>query len=82
MISQTTKIPESITTLLILSKSYIDEKQNISVMTGADPSDLPLNNQLMNDEFLGIMAYQCLDSILRQCDKGSVAVTPEYSVIL
>ena len=70
-ISDTTKLPECITALMLLSNSAIDDTQRISVMAAAAPSDQHLNGQSTNDQFLSAITYQSVASVVKQCDKSS-----------
>ena len=55
--SQITKLPEYIISLMLLSNSAIDDNQRASVMATAAPSNPALNNQLSNDLLLGSITY-------------------------
>ena len=68
-ISATTRLPECITALMLLSNSAIDDSQRVSVMAAAAPSDESLNSQSSNDAFLSSITYQSVSSVIKQCDK-------------
>lgn len=70
--STTTKLPECITALMLLSNSAINDAQRVSVMAAAAPSDENLNSQSSNDEFLSAFTYQSVSSVIKQCDKTSL----------
>lgn len=72
-ISTTTKLPECITALMLLSNSAIDDTQRVSVLAAAAPSDDNLNAQSTNDQFLSAITYQSVSSVIRQCDQSSAA---------
>lgn len=67
-ISQTTKLPECLTALMLLSNSNIDDAQRVSVLASASSSDSELNAQSTNDEFLNAITYQSVASVIKQCD--------------
>ena len=76
-LSQTTKLPECIIALMLLSNSAIDDNQRVSVMAAAAPSDSNLYNQSTNYQFLGVITYQSVASVIRQCDKANLPRTTE-----
>lgn len=72
-ISTTTKLPESITALMLLSGSASDDSQRISVLAAAASSNDHLNSQSTNDHCSTTITYQSVSSIIKQCDKLSSA---------
>lgn len=72
-ISTTTKLPECITALMLLSNSAIDDSQRVSVLAAAAPSGDSLDAQSTNDQFLSAITYQSVSSVIKQCDKSPSA---------
>ena len=70
-ISSTSKLPECITALMLLSNSAIEDSQRVSVMAAAAPSNQNLSSNSSNDEFLSAITYQSVSSVINQCDKSS-----------
>lgn len=70
-ISNTTKLPEFITALMLLSNSGCDDSQRVTVLAAASPSNSNLTPQSTNDEFLKAVTYPSVASVIKQCDKSS-----------
>ena len=69
--SSTTKIPECITALMLLSNSAIYDLQRVSVMAAATTSNENLTSDSTNYEFLGAFTYQSVSLVIKQCDTSS-----------
>lgn len=67
-ISATTKPPECLTALMLLSNLSIEDAQLVSVMAAASPSEADLGNQSTNDQFLAAVTYNSVASIIKKCD--------------
>lgn len=78
-ISDTTKLPECITALMLLSNSAINDVQRVSVMAAAAPSASNLNAQSSNDQFLAAVTYTFVSSVIKQCDKAAHSNTGQAS---
>lgn len=68
-ITKTTKFPECIAALMLLSSFAINDSQRVSVMAAAASSDENLTSQSSNDQFLSSIIYQPIPSVIKQCDK-------------
>lgn len=68
-ITKTTKLPECIAALMLLSSFAINDSQRVSVMAGAASSDENLTSQSSNDQFLSSITHQPIPSVIKQCDK-------------
>lgn len=73
-ISTTTKLPQCITSLLLLSNANIDHSQRVSALSSAAPSGVVFTDQAQNDEFLEVVTYHQVSSIVRQCIKANSTV--------
>ena len=80
-ISKTTKSPECITALMLMSDSLIDDTQRVSVMAAAAPASANINGISTNYEFLAAITYSTVTSVIKECDKSSSS-TDEHLVIV
>lgn len=69
-IATTTKLPECITALMLMSNSSIDDAQRVSVMVAAALSAASLNAESTNDQYLRAVTYNAVASVIKQCDKS------------
>ena len=65
--SETSKIPASLTALMLLANSKVDSGQRISVLAAAAPSSD--SNAKTTDDYLKEISYDSVASVLRQCDR-------------
>lgn len=72
-ISETTRLPEYITALMVLLSSAIEDSQRLSIIAAASPNDDNLSAQSSNDEFLCSITYQSVASIIEQCYKSTIS---------
>lgn len=70
-LSKTTKLPQCITALMLLSNAAIDHSQRISALAAAAPSGTTFTELSRNDDFLSEETYRQLASVVKQCEKGS-----------
>ena len=63
-LSDTTKLPQYITALMLLSNAGIEHSQRVSVLAAAAPSNVDLTDQSSNDEFLAAVTYNNLRPLL------------------
>ena len=68
-ISNTTKLPECLTALMLLSNSAIDDNQRVSVWAATAPADPTMSSQSTNVMFLSAITYQSVASIVKKCDR-------------
>lgn len=70
-ISETTKLPECITALMLLANASVDDAQRISVLASAANHNGEVNDQASNDALLETITYESIASIIKQCDRQS-----------
>lgn len=70
-ISNTTKLPECITSSMLLKNSAIDNNQRFSFMSAAAPSGVDLHIQSSNNYFLAAVTYSAVASVIKEFDKSS-----------
>lgn len=70
-ILQTTKLPECITSLLLLANAHISDTQRVMVLAAAASNDPEIGSNTSNDQFLLAVSYNIVSSIVRQCDSIS-----------
>lgn len=68
-ISSTTKLPECITAIMLLSNPDIDDAQRVSVVKAAATFNENLNSHSSNDAFLSSITCQTVYSVIKQCYK-------------
>lgn len=71
--STTTKLPQCITALLLLSNASIDHSQCVSALSAAAPVGTVFNDQASSDDFLQVVTYNQVFSIVKQCEKANVS---------
>ena len=79
-LSDTTKLPQCITALMLLSNSGIDHSQRISVLAAAAPTGNNLTDSSTNDQFLAAVTYKQVASVVKQCNSGSSSTSGETLV--
>lgn len=77
--SETTKLPEYLTALLLLSNSAINGNQRISVLAAAAPADIPLDGVATNDQFLAAVTFQSVASVVKQFKMQEVGKSMQAS---
>lgn len=74
-ISNTTKLPDCLTALMLLSNASIDDAQRVSILAAASLSDENLGAQSSNDQYLSAVTYSSVASVIKQCDKSARSPT-------
>ncbi len=69
-ISETTRLPECLTALMLLSNAVVEDSQRVSVLAAASPNEPQLGQQATNDQFLSAVTYQSVASVIKQCDNN------------
>lgn len=68
--SSTTMLPQCITSfLMLLSNESIEHSQHVSALSAAAPTGTAFPVQASNDEFLEVVTYSQLSSIVKQREK-------------
>lgn len=70
-LSNTTKLPQCITALMLLSNASIEQSQRVSVLAAVASSGQNFSEQSTNDEFLNAVTYKQLASMVKQCERSS-----------
>lgn len=70
-LSETTKIIEGITALMLLSNSGIEQSQKVSFLAAAAPANLSLSKLCSKNDFLKAVTYHQLVSVVKQCERAS-----------
>lgn len=68
--SATTKLPQCTTSLMLLNKASIDHSQRVSALSAAAPAGTPFPEQASNDDFLKVVTYSQVSSMVKQCEKS------------
>ena len=71
-LSTTTKLPQCITALMLLSNANVDQTSRVSVLAASAPSTDDFNDNSTNDDFLAAVTYKQLASVVKQCERASV----------
>ena len=69
-LSKTTKLPQCITALMLLSNANIDQSQRVSVLAAAALKNDSLNEDSSNDAFLSAVTYKQLASVVKQYERA------------
>lgn len=72
-ISSPTPLPECITYLMLFSNSQADDFQQVSLLVAASLSSENFSNEIMDDQFLAAVTYECFSSVIRQFDRHSIS---------
>lgn len=72
--STTTKLPQCITALLLLINASIEHSQRVSALSAAAPAGTVFNDQASNDDFLKVVTYNQVSSIVKQCEKSNTSI--------
>ena len=78
--SDSSKIPESLTALMLLANSNVDSGQRISVLAAVSPTADTEN--ATTDDFLKAISYESVASVLRQCDRAKQGDMPSSPSVL
>lgn len=75
-LSETTKLPQCITALMLLSHANIEQSARVSVLAAAAPSTADFDDNSTNDDFLEAVTYKQLASVVKQCERPSGSTAP------
>lgn len=69
-ISESTKLPECLTVLMLISNSYVSDAQRVSVLAAAASASEVENVATATDEqLLKSISYGSVASVVRQCER-------------
>lgn len=71
-ISTTTKLPQCITPLMFLRNAAIEHLQLVSFLNAAAPIGIVFRDQPLNDDFLKLVTYKQLASVVKQWEKAPI----------
>lgn len=69
--STTTKFPQCIAALMLLNNANIEHSKRVSALSAASPAGTIFSDQAMNDEFLKVVTYNQVSSIVKQCERAN-----------
>lgn len=67
--SDSAKLAEALVALMLLAHSNVDDNQRIFVLAASSPRAESLNDSSSTSEFLEILSYSSIASVIRQSDK-------------
>lgn len=70
-------LPSSLTALALLANSGVDSPQRISILAAAAPSSSSLNESSPKEDFISLVNYESIASVLRKCDKPKSETAPD-----
>lgn len=78
-LSVTTKLPECLTPLLLLSNAHVSGNQRITFLAAATPHNPELNSSSSNDDFLKCVKYSSVSSVVKHRD---VEKEPDHALTI
>lgn len=73
--SNTTRLPQGITALMLLSNASIEHSRRTSALAAAAPNGTVFSDQSSNDDFLDAVTYKQLSSVVNQCEMATTTTS-------
>lgn len=73
--SSNTKLPRCITSLMLLNNASTEHSQHVSVLSLAAPTGTSFPEQASNEDFLNVVTYLQVSSIVKQCEMSKRATS-------
>lgn len=79
--SSDAKLPEALTSFMLLANSNIDNNQRISILAAACPKEDSFTGVPTTTDYLGKVSYESIATVVRQCEKKSDSNIDTQSVL-